>query len=435
VHPRAFVPAILLSVAVLACGCSSSSAAAPTTPFTVWIFDEQTTIADADAPLPNVMVALDSPAGGDRVVKTTEADGHVTFDADLSAGGVTISAFSSDHTLYTMLEATPDSARARGNTFGKPDGDLVIVLPRLDDTFRAQAIQLSGKITNKQDTKDVMYLAASGLTRLGDAETALSSYALRAPKNKPFFVIAHESGTIVGTNGQMTVGHIKAFRIEVPAHPADATLDIDVGAAAALPIKALRVHAQAPSNVFGTDTQSSAVVESADSRLLVGAFQGTTANSDGSFDIDIALADTSITPERVMTTATLVASDGSSSTRHELGVVADGTAWTDFLVPTTIPDGDRATTDPIPLDAFPPAADFRAEVFGASQLVWVVEGPTGGPRSKSLLLPAPLGIEFPVSIQLLSVSIIAEQDRVALAPHGQLYRHIATSRGIDLRRQ
>ena len=240
-------------MALLAVACSSSQATAtpPTTPFTVWVFDEGSTIADEGAPLPGVMVALDAPsgaasAGAARVVRTTEADGHVTFDADFSRGALHVSAFSGDHTLVTMLDASPDTARARPNTFGKPAEDLAIILPRLDAAIRSAAVELRGAITGKRDLADSLSLSAGAVRRIGQDETKAATYALRGPRSVPFVVLGHEAGTQTESNGTITFEHVKSFRIDVPARATDQVLDIDVASSAALAMQQLHLRADMP---------------------------------------------------------------------------------------------------------------------------------------------------------------------------------------------
>ena len=428
------------------CASSSSAPSPPTTPFTIWVFDEGATTADDGAPLPGVMVAIDptdasTTPGAARIIKTTEADGHVTFDADLSHGAVHVSAFSPDHTLVTMLETSPDTARARPNTFGKPAEDLAIILPRLDATIRSAAIGLHGAISGKRDPADSISLSASAVRRIGQAETKAATYALRGPKNLPFVVLGHESGTQSDTNGVITFEHVKSFRVDVPATGADQLLDIDVGSMTALPVQPLHVRAAIPAassgatSPFVPGTRASAIVGSTDSALLVGTFGSVAATSDAlGFDLVVNVAQTDIAPERISTQAAIVAPDGTTTLRTELGIAADATVWSDFLFPMPVADTNRSIADPIPLDGFPAGAELRLEVFAADQLVWVLSGPPGGPRGPTVTMPPSLGIDFPISVQLVAVSVIAQADRVPLPPHGELYRRVAVSRDVNLRR-
>lgn len=385
------------------------------------------------------MVALDPSGGGERIVQTTEADGHVTFQADFTRGPVQVSAFSSDHTLVTMIDASPDSARARPNTFGKPAEDLAIVLPRLDSSIRQAAVEVHGSITGKRDLANTVSLAASSVRRLGDAETKAASYALRAPRNQPFFVVGHESGPPTDKAGGIELEQLKAFRIDVPARASDGVLDVDVGGAAALPVKMVGLRADFPSSAAATfvaGTRASVTAQSAESRVIVGAFVSFSPTADArGFDLKMSVADTDVSPERVMTRAAIVAPDGTTALRYELGVVPDGTVWNDFLAPTAVDDANRSLADPIPLTGFPAGADLRLEVYAAGQLVWILHGPPGGPRAANVVLPPPFGIDFSVSVQLVALSIVAESDRLPLPPHGELYRRVTISRDMTLRRK
>jgi hypothetical protein len=440
------VSVVLVGSVSGSCASRPSTPSPPTTPFTVWVFDGGATTADDGAPLPGVMVALDLPdananasaSAAARIIKTTEPDGHVTFDADLSHGAVHVSAFSPDHTLVTMLEASPDTARARPNTFGKPAEDLAIILPRLDATIRSAAIGLHGAISGKRDPSDSISLSASAVRRIGQAETKAATYALRGPKNLPFMVLGHESGAQGDMNGVITFEHVKSFRIDVPARGADELLDVDVGSMTALPVKPLHVRADVPAGAaspFVPGTRASAIVGSTDSALLVGTFGSVAATSDAlGFDLVVNVAQTDIAPERISTQAAIVAPDGTTSIRTELGIATDPTVWSDFLFPMPVADTNRSIADPIPLDGFPTGAELRLEVFAADQLVWVLHGPPGGPRGPTVTMPPALGVDFPISVQLVALSIIAQADRVPLPPHGELYRRVAVSRDVNLRR-
>jgi hypothetical protein len=437
---RSLVDLRLLALGLLLVACGSSgSAAPPTTPFTVWVFDEGETAAAEGAPLPRVTVALDPAAGGERVTRMTESDGHVTFDVDFARGPVHVSAFSVDHTLVTALDATPDTARARPNGFGKPAEDLAIVLPRLDATIRREAIQVHGAITGKRDLANTLALSTSAVRRLGDAETTAATYAVRAPRDQAFVVLGHEAVPLQESAGGFTVDHVKTFRIDVPARPSDYVLDLDVASLPALPVQKVRLGVSPPvgnGTPFVSGTRAAAVVESADSKLLVGAFGSLTTTPDGlGFDLVMNVAQTDITPERVSTRASVIAPDGSTSIRTELGVVPDGMRWNDFLSPMPVVDGNATLAEPISLAGFPPGADLRLEIYAAAQLVWVLRGPPGGLHADSVTMPPPLGIDFPVTVQVVAVSVAALADRVELPPHGELYRRVAISRDLTRRRK
>jgi hypothetical protein len=438
---RSILDLRLAALALLTVACSSSQAAAlpPTTPFTVWVFDEGETAGAEGAPLPRVMVALDPAAGGERVLRTTEGDGHVTFDVDFTRGPVHVSAFSVDHTLVTALDASPEAARARPNGFGKPAEDLAIVLPRLDTTIRREALQLHGAITGKRDLSDTLGLSTSAVRRLGDTETTAATYAVRAPRDQASILLGHEAVPLRESPGGFTVEHVKSFRVDLPAHATDFVLDLDAASLPPLSVQKVRLGVSIPvgsDTPFVAGTRASAVVESADSKLLVGSFGSLATTADGlGFDLVMNVAQTDITPERVSTRAAVLAPDGSRSIRTELGIVPDGTRWNDFLFPMSVQDADASIADPIPLAGFPPGADLRIEVYAAAQLVWILREAAGAPRGASVTMPPPLGIDFPISVQLVAVSILAQADRVELPPHGELYRRVAVSRDLTRRRK
>jgi hypothetical protein len=436
---RSFLELRIASLATLALACGDTSEAQEaTTPFTIWVFDEGATVTDPDAPLPNIAVAFDPPSAGARVVRTTGADGHVTFDADFARGTARVSAFSAEHTLVTILDTSPEVARARPNTFGKPVEDLAIALPRLDRSIRQASVELRGTLTGKREAAHPVYLAASALRRLGGDDTKTSSYAVRTPRARPFFLLGHELGEGSVGSGTAAIDHIKAFRLDPPPRAEDGALDIDIGSSAPLPVRTVRVRADKPSRdaaLFGPGSRAEAAIRSADSQLLVGPLVRMNATPDGrGFDLEMALAETDISPERLITQASMTAPDGSSSRRSELGIIEDGVAWIDFLPAPSVPDASRKLTDAIPLPDFPDGADLRVEVFAAGQLVWILHGHSGGLREKGFILPTLFGLRFSADVQLLAVSLAAEVDRVLLPPHGEFYRRVSTSRDITLRR-
>ena len=436
----ALVRGAVLAACVLA-GGEGCGEPAPKTPFTVWVFDEPLDVGDADRPLADVTVMFDPRDGGERVFAMTAADGHATFEVDFAGGGVAVSVLSLDHALVTTLEASPETARARPNTFGKPQSDLVIVPPRLARATVAATAELRGALTGKSGPTSSVDLSVQGVRRLGSVETNGSSYVVRAPRGRPSFMLGHVSKPVVDDGVSRTFDPVKSFRVEVAARATDSTIDIDLAAASALPTRLLHLRAEPPSgdgSPFGSGSRGSAAVVSADSDLLLGPMRKAGASADGrAFDIEIVSAQTDIAPERVLTRATLVAPDGSRSVRVEQGVVADAAVWTDFVLPPTVvaPDASRSLNDPLTLDRFPPGADLTIEIGAGGQLSWILVGPPGGPRDKSIRIPPDPGVFSSTDVQVLSVAISARLDRVALPPHGEIFRRASTSRPILVRKR
>jgi hypothetical protein len=429
-----------VGVVALAPSCGGSDAASGGTPFTIWVLDERLTLDAQETPVANARVAYDPPDGSERVTKMTEADGHVTFDGDFTHGGASITVLSDDHVFVTMLEASPDTARAQPNTFGKPESDLVVVPPRLDRVTAGRTVGLRGNIFGKSDPDDVVSIAASSLPRLGAYQALESTFIFRVPRDRPFYILGHETKTLVDANNVIAQNDlIKSFRIELPARSDDELLDLDLPTVATLPAKLIHVHAEAPqvaTSPFGPGTRASASVGTADSGLIVGVFAATAANANGhTFDVDVNLVDTDVTPERPLSQVILTAPDGSLSTRTEQGTMADGTVWTDFPLPPTIPDPDTSRTllDPIPLDGFPAGADLEARLYAAGELLWILRGPPGGPHAKSFTIPYRREVTD-IDVQLIAMSVTAETGRVALPLRGELYRYSATFRDVFLRK-
>ena len=439
---RVVTPALLL----VATACAHHGASAPGTPLTVWVYDERLTMNDADVPLGGVSVAFDPPGGGDRVTETTAPDGHVTFYGDFSGPGASVTIFSPDHVFFTLLEASPETAAARPNAAGKPPQDFVVYPPRLDTVTQGLTVELRGDIVGKRDpAKGQVALATSALPRLGTVETQDPTYALRAPKGTPFFMLGYEIESAVDGDGNVVSNSLfQAFRLDLPARTDDELLDLDLTTTPELTTAPLRIHAQAPQpppgsptpSPFVAGTRAYASVQSADSGLTPGVFVFTTPSPDAqSFDIDVKVAQTDISPERPITQAVLVAPDGSRAIRTELGVVPNGTSWADFPMPPTVPDPDlaRLVTEPIPLSGFPQGADLAVQVLADGELFWILEGPPGGPKQPSFTLPRQ-DLVTNKDVHLYALSVAAKSDRVELPIHGVVYRKVGIFRDVEIRK-
>lgn len=414
----------------VSCGDGTSPAR---TSFTVWVLDEPTALDGAEAPLPNVRVAFDLPDGR-RIEKRTASDGHVTVEDVIGEAGVSVTVLSDDHVYVTMLEASPQAARARPNLSGKPESDLVIFPPRLDPVAERHTVSLRGAISGKRNVDDEITLSASSLVRLGRASTTEPSYVLRAPRDRPFFLLGHQRSLIAGTQQRELS---KSFRIDLPARSGDELLDLDVGKLPALPTTTIRIRAEGvPGGAvpFGDGTQASAAVASADSQVETGLFARATPAAGG-FDLDVAIVTTDVAPERLLSKVVLTAPDGSKSARVEQGPMESGKVWNEFLPPPTIaqPEQSRIARDPISLDGFPTGADLVAEVFAGGSLLWILEGPPGGPRGKTFSIPYRDEVNVPL-VAVFALSLSARKERVALPRRGAFYRYTSTYRDILLRK-
>lgn len=424
---------IIAALVLVASSCGNSGASK--TAFTVWAFGEAVSVDAPEMAIAGAMVAFDPPGGGERAIATTAEDGHVTFEGEFDRGGASITIFHPEHVLISALDVSPETVRARPNTLGKPETDLVVVAPLLDNVVQRSSVELRGGIAAKREASSTIDLSASGLVRLGSSTTKAASYVLRAPKGRPFFLIGHETRVKVDDGTSVVNEELGSFRLDVTARAGDSTLDIDVTKTKAVPVRTVHLHAAVsndPRGLFGTGSRGSATIISADSTLLVAPIQSARRSSAtaSTFDFEMALAETEIAPERPLTRASLVAGDGSRSVRVEPGVVADGTTWSDFPLPPFVAEATRVFTDPLPLDDFPAGADLGIEVYAGTQLAWILSGPPGGPRGP-VSLPAPLEVRLP---QLVAISILAQMDRVVLAPRGAIYRRVAISRDVLVRR-
>jgi hypothetical protein len=424
---------ILASLIALAACSDEEAPKPPRTPLTVWALDEATGAGDPQMPLANVEVAFDPPGGGARVVSRTAPDGHVVFEADFTKEGGTVTVISADHVFVSALDASPATARARPNSAGKPAEDLVLVVPRLDTAMLAETIELRGALTGKTKPESIVDVSVSGVRRLGSNATREESYSLRAPRARPFFLLGHELESNKPAGGTTVNEVIKSFRLEVPAREAHGELDIDVASVPPLPLRPVRVRAPLPpGGPFGAAASCSATVQAADSTLLLGAFRRG-ANDGAACDLDMTVAETDIAPDTPLTTAVLVAPDGSRSVRTEPGVLADGASLDGFVLPPVIADVSRSLRDPIAVERLPPDADVRIDVFAGNQLMWVLTSPPGGLRTPTLVMPAS-PTRFTADITLLALTVTVQLERTVLPSGTVVHRREATSRDVIVRR-
>ena len=428
---------VLLGLAPIAAqtGCGDDAEES----MTVWVYEEASSPGDADRPLGGAKVAVDAP-GSARVVLETGVDGRVTFSARFGDGGAHVSAVTPDHALYTFMDVTPGRVAARPNTFGKPGGDLVIVLPRLDRALTASSIEVRGAIVGKGNPDDGVNVSASGLRRLGAVDTTDASYALRGPKARPFFLLGRESAPFTDDGSTAVEPLIKAFRLDVPGRADDVNLDLDLRTVSTVPTHPLHLRAVLPSaSTLGSGIRGSAAVLSMESRLLVGAFRKTAPSADkAALELEVDIAETDLGGEHPFTRAILLGPDGAQSVRAELGVVPDRTTWADFAAPP-LAAAPRTIADPIDLVGVPDDADLEIQVGGGGKTFWIVEQAAGSPRGGAIRLP-PLfdrsfGVVIPEPVLLFSVKLVIKQDRVAVPPHGELYRRVASSREFVVARR
>jgi hypothetical protein len=410
----------------------ASSSSASKTPLVVWVLDEGLTAFDPPTPLAGVEIAFDPPDGLARELMRTEADGHVVVEADFTREGAAITAASPDHVIVSALNISPTYAHLRPNTFGKPAEDIVLVPPRLDRAILGATVELRGALAGKAE-KSAVDVSVSALRRLGNDTTTEGSYVLRAPRGRPFVLFGHEQST--PANPTELPELIKSFRIDVPARDTDGVLDIDIGAAAALPTKPVRIHADVPiDEPFGTPPDCLGLVKSAESTLLVGGFRRQFPNTGGC-DVEMTVADANIEPESTITSVVLTAFDGSRSVRTERGVLADGAKIDNFLIPPTIVEASRTIQDAIPIERINAGTDVHVDVFAGNQLLWVLDGPIGRLRKPALNLPAPFGVTFTVDVNLFAITITARADGTQLPSGKMIWGREATSRDVLVRRR
>lgn len=428
--------AMTTALGLAACTSGDAPPAAPGTPFVVWVLDAPLVLGEAERPIAGAIVAFDPPGGGARVTKTTDMEGRVVFEGDFRAGTANVTVLSEDHVYLTRLEASPETTRARPNRQGKPADDLVLVPPRVDRAVNAATVELRGAIAGKRDGNHMVTLATSGLARLGSTQALEDAYALRAPKDRPFFLLGVESTGLVDAEGVLVENtFVRGFRLDLPARGDDQLLDLDLDPLPTLPAKVVRLGVEGPA-VFGPGTRAFASVSSLDSALTVGHFVAATPRGDARFDVDVTMIDTDVGAERLVTEAVLVAPDGARSSRAEPGSLTEGTVLRDFPPPPTVPDpeGSRTVRDPIPLSGFPAGKDLLARLYAGGQLFWILESPPGGLRAASLVVPYRDEIAA-TDVQVFALRLTALEDRVDLPTRGVVHRKASTSRDVPLRKR
>lgn len=395
-------------IVLLAAACSSDEDAGPRrVRLTVRIVEEPLLLGDpSDRPVPSAEVAFDPPSGSvARITAIADGDGRATFDVpegDLR-GGAAVTVFSPDHLSFSRLDVT--------------ERDLTLAVPKLDVATSDRTVQLSGAIIGKTPLGSIVDLSASKLDRLGRTTTPTETYAFRVPRAQPFFVIGYE---------QLNQGAlVRSFRIDVPAKESDARLDVDLASLPALVPRTVHVKVTSPGSMAGGATTTANVI-SAESSL----FLGTPVKVEGN-DVELSVVDTDLGGERAITRGVVIGADGARSIRTEVGIVPDGTTWSDLVECPKIPEASRLKTDPIPLADFPDGAELRVKMIAGGKLGWIIAGPPGGLREKTIALPPSFRVEFP---RLVAVTIAAQLDPVELGPGRKIYRRVGVSRDVLLHR-
>lgn len=411
---RVLVPFFL----VAACA-ADEGAEDPREPLTVQILEEPLSFGESPRALAGVNVALDPADGaGPRETQRSGPDGRVTFGVDpRKAWSVTV--LSDDHVYVTMLEAAPGPA------------PLVLTTPPLERVVRERTVGLRGTIAGKRDKLDVVSVATSSVAWLGATRALQESFDLRVPRERPFFLIGHETQTLLDRDGFLVSdAHVKSFRLDLPARGDDQLLDLDLAALPSLPVRNIVVKATIPPS-FGEGTRAYAAVNSADSGLEVGLYAAARTGG-GEASIDLAMVDTGVGSERLVSRVELLRADGARALRTELGTMTDGMRWSELPDPPPAPAGATVVTDPLGLDGFPAGAELRASLFAGGKLVWILRGPPGGPRAPSFRIPY-RGEIASVDVQLFALTVTALRDPIDGS--GGLYRRASTSRDITLRKK
>ena len=103
---------------------------------------------------------------------------------------------------------------------------------RLDRKVVDLTVGLRGNITGKREPIDKVALGVSALPRLGGVSTSESTYLLRAPRDRAFFVLGHETKFVDDGKGGGVTELIKSFRIDLGPRVGDELLDLDLATVA-----------------------------------------------------------------------------------------------------------------------------------------------------------------------------------------------------------
>jgi hypothetical protein len=392
-----------------ACSGDDTTATPARVQMTVRLVEEPLLVDDpSDRPIAAAEVAFDMPrdASGnrERVTAVTDADGRATFDVaeDALRGDAVVTMYSPEHLSYSRLDVT--------------EREVTLVVPRLDAATSERTVQLTGAISGRAGTTTVD-LSASKIDRLGRAITDETTYAMRIPRAQPFFLVGQELDS--------KDVPLKSFRIDVPAKDSDSRLDVDLASVTPLAPRTIRMRVTPPASMAAGATIFANVV-SAESSLFLGA---PTKVEDGA--IELAVIDTDLGGEHALTRGVVIASDGARSIRTEVGVVADDTTFGDLLAPPKVAEASRLKTDPIPITDFPDGAALRVEMIAGGKLGWILVGPKGGLREKTIALPPSFRVEFP---RLVAVTIAAQMDPIDIGGGRTLYRRVGVSRDVLLNR-
>jgi len=426
---------VLLGAVVTSAGMASCGGAdaPPPESLILWVLEEPLTPDAAPTPLANATVVYGATTETSPPRATTAADGSTRITRDFAAGAVFVTAISPEHTVVSMLEVSPENVRAHPNGYGKPAGDLVVVLPRTDRAIGAATLGVRGTLDRRHAPRTTVDLAASGIRRGGAAVTTGRDYAFRAARARPFFVLGHEYREAPLPQAAVRANeHFGAFRFDFGAREDDVTQSVDLSAVTPLPTREIRLRVNGPDVSFG---DAAATIESMDSGLLAGLVTRSEATTGGAFDLRLVVAETDFGAERLATRVVLSRADGSRSIRTEPGVGSDGASIGDFLAPPTVVERSRSLADPIDVRDFPSGADLRVEVYAGNQLFWIMRAPAWGLRGTTLSLPPPLGVEFNADVQVFALSLAAEQDAVPLPPYGSAHRRVAVSADVLVRRR
>jgi hypothetical protein len=406
-------------------GGVAETAAAPLVPMTVWVYGEPQFVDVAPQPLAGATVIFDAP-GGTRVEKVTEADGHVTFEADFTLGSANVTVVAANHAALSMVGATPDALKLAPPALGRPAGDLVLVPPLQVPSM----VTLSGSFTNKLDPANVVVLTTTG--SFDQRETPTDFYSLVVPKDHAFTIVGHEGKPGAAQPRNILNGDVRMFRIDQAAIAQDTKLDIDLSIGN---LTAPKVHwkIETPggdTGPLGVTTRGIANVVSTSSNVNLGPCIASTVTPTG-FDVELQVAQTDMGGETIVSRTIVLLADGAQSMAQEVGIAPEGTVFKDFLTPPPITFERQRVTTPISLEGFPENASPVVQLFGRQGLAWVIVTPYRAPHGSTLQLPAvPPKYELPDN---LGGRLLAFGHDGVERPGGQVVpRHVGVSREFSL---
>ncbi len=284
--------------------------------------------------------------------------------------------YAKGYTALSALDLTPELIARSPQIAGfEHPNELSFVTTRLAPP---PGVKVSGTATNAAASDD--NLTISSTVAQSFSQAPVGAYQLTVPANTPFSLIGLDWKGPSTAPAPRTIEQtfIKFFRIDRPAITADTTLDIDVGAQAALPTKSAKVKVQIPGgptgSLGGQSTGYCTVALQGPSTFLGAPTKIAPAVDGASFDGDMTWVE--VGTGLPFHYCYVAAPDGTFSNRIIEGYPQGDVSFTDLVSPPVVALQKVRTGDAIEPQGLPPAAkseDVRLNIGNASaQSTWAI---------------------------------------------------------------